>query len=378
MLVSSLPIARPLAAGALVCVLASCGGSPTASGGTNDGEPTTAEETYAEYADMPEGEERVDALVKAAQEEGELVINSAASVVAELAPEFEKEYGIKVRLVEPTSSEAQRQRILQEHQAGRVSADVLVTYASDLSHVYREEGITATYASDVTKKLDAEGVQSENYTAIYQYPVVMQYNTDLVSKDELPTSYADLADPKWKGKLGLVRGDGNWYYTLHDALTSDGMSDAEFEKIFKGIAANSRAFDGHGTASLVAAGEVPLLVNGFQLFTESLAAEGSPIASEPYLEPIVMLTFGSGLVASAEHPAAAVLFTEWIIAEGQQTIADNYYYPVNVDAIPGGIPFSVEDFELAHEPVDEIDAEEYGQWQTAFDNLTSGKADILP
>lgn len=35
-------------------------------------------------------------------------------------------------------------------------------------------------------------------------PMVIIYNTDLVSKDEAPTSWNDLINPKWKGKIAMA------------------------------------------------------------------------------------------------------------------------------------------------------------------------------
>jgi iron(III) transport system substrate-binding protein len=259
-----------------------------------------------------------------------------------------------------------------------VNADVLVTYTSDLALVYARENVTAPYSSAVTAELDDE-VESENFMAIYQYPVVPQYNKNLVSEDDMAASYEELADPKWKGKVGLVRGDGNWYFTLFDYLTTEkGMSVEEFEEIFSGIAANSRAFEGHGTASLVAAGEVPMLLNGFQLFTLNLAEENAPISSEPPIEPVAMLQFGAGMTTTAENPACAVLFSEWAITDGQKQVVDYNYYPVNFQALDEELPFSVEDRELAHMPVDSLTAEQFSEWEAAFENLVSGKENILP
>jgi len=39
---------------------------------------------------------------------------------------------------------------------------------------------------------------------------VQAYNTNLVKKAELPRSYQDLLDPKWKGKLAIEAEDIDW------------------------------------------------------------------------------------------------------------------------------------------------------------------------
>src|SRR5688572_32793430 len=39
---------------------------------------------------------------------------------------------------------------------------------------------------------------------------VQAYNTKLVKKEELPKTWEELADPKWKGRLGIEAEDSDW------------------------------------------------------------------------------------------------------------------------------------------------------------------------
>ena len=40
------------------------------------------------------------------------------------------------------------------------------------------------------------------------------YNTKRVRKDELPKTYQDLLDPKWKGRLAVEANDHVWFASL--------------------------------------------------------------------------------------------------------------------------------------------------------------------
>jgi iron(III) transport system substrate-binding protein len=40
---------------------------------------------------------------------------------------------------------------------------------------------------------------------------VHAYNTNLIKKEDLPKSFQDLLDPKWKGKLGIEGNVLEWY-----------------------------------------------------------------------------------------------------------------------------------------------------------------------
>jgi hypothetical protein len=49
---------------------------------------------------------------------------------------------------------------------------------------------------------------------MYTTPMIVSYNTRLVSHGELPKEYFDLLSPKWKGRLGLDSSDFEWYANL--------------------------------------------------------------------------------------------------------------------------------------------------------------------
>ena len=42
-----------------------------------------------------------------------------------------------------------------------------------------------------------------------------------INPAEAPKAYADLADPKWKGKLGIEADDGNWLMSVAGVMGED-------------------------------------------------------------------------------------------------------------------------------------------------------------
>src|SRR5207248_1687702 len=52
------------------------------------------------------------------------------------------------------------------------------------------------------------------WIATYLSVWVQTYNTALVKKAELPRTFQDLLDPKWKGKLGIEARVPEWYATV--------------------------------------------------------------------------------------------------------------------------------------------------------------------
>lgn len=365
---------------ALAILLAACGASPSqqAAQGAGGDEDNGAQGTYERFAGMT-GEERHQALVKAARKEGELVVYTSSSTTQEtIAPAFEKKYGIDVEALWPGTSEDLRQRVLQEHRADQTRADVLESVAEDLQRVYSPYEMLAPYTSEIRAGLP-EDAQFEDWTATFYYVFSMGWNTDLIAQGEQPTSYRDLADPKWKGKMGLVTGDFNWYVTLYNHLKSQGMSDKEFVSVFQRIAANARDTDGHSSSvSLLEAGDFALIPNQYQVLLLEGMKKGAPVSYTPLLEPAVLLPTGIAPMKDANNPAAALLFLDFYLSEGQQLVFDDFLMPADSDAVEGDVEWIPDDSQTMQVDTLGMRAEEITAWETAYENLLSGHGEILP
>ncbi len=95
------------------------------------------------------------------------------------------------------------QRIGQEYTANVHAVDVV--NSSDASHLvyWKDQGMLAPYVpEDVAKFYPAEHKDADGTFASFRvFLCVIAYNTNLVKKEEAPKSFADLLDPKWKGKI---------------------------------------------------------------------------------------------------------------------------------------------------------------------------------
>src|SRR5437660_3348933 len=144
-------------------------------------------------------------MIAAAKKEGKVVYYTSIDLpVAErIAKGFEATYpGIAVR-VERTGAERVFQRIGQEYASRIHSVDVV--NSSDAAHfvVWKREGMLEPYVpEDVAKYYPAEHKDPDGTFASFRvWLCVIGYNTDLVKAAEAPKSFADLLDPRWKGKM---------------------------------------------------------------------------------------------------------------------------------------------------------------------------------
>src|SRR5580693_8927125 len=145
------------------------------------------------------------ALIDAAKKEGKVVWYTSLDLPAaeRVAKAFEAKYsGIAVR-VERTGGERVFQRIGQEYQSRIHAVDVV--QSSDASHfiVWKRDGILEPYVpEDVAKFYPTEHKDPDGMFASFRvWLCVMGYNTDQVKAADAPKSFAELLDPKWKGKI---------------------------------------------------------------------------------------------------------------------------------------------------------------------------------
>jgi iron(III) transport system substrate-binding protein len=315
-----------LAIAGTVLALAACGGS---SGESSSDEGTGFDEVFASIEGLS-GDERHDRLVELAQQEGELSLytSMAADRVAEILDAFEGKFDIDVAVYR-ANSETIVPRLLEEAKAGFRGADVVRVQGLAMVNL-NDEGILVDYSSPQLENL-LDGTTFEGWTADSFSTFVVSWNTELVPEAERPTSWEDLADPRWKGLVAIEAGDVNWYAALRDYWLEQGKSEEEVDGLFEAIAGNALVVRGHTLlGQLMAAGEVAVGPN-YALRVDAFAKDGAPLAWQPPVEPIFPEPQGVGLVKGAQHPAAALLFADWLLSEGQPILAAQEADPARRD-----------------------------------------------
>src|SRR3979409_1875519 len=156
-------------------------------------------------ADAPPPEPATPKLIKAAKKARRVIYYPSTDlpVAEKLAKAFEAKYqGIAVR-VERTGAERVFQRIGQEYSSNIHAVDVVNSSAAAHFIVWKRDGLLAPYVpEDVAKFYPAEHKDVDGQFASWRiWLSIIAYNTNMVKADEAPKSFADLLDPKWKGKI---------------------------------------------------------------------------------------------------------------------------------------------------------------------------------
>jgi iron(III) transport system substrate-binding protein len=358
-----------LGVAALAMLASACGGSPTAgspedSGGQNTG-PTKAEQFYDEIGGLS-GQERRDKLIAAAQEEGELdLYTSMTSEVADAVAEaFDDEFDIDVNLYR-AGSETVLQRILQEAGANYAGNDVVETNATEM-FALESEGVLAEYAGERRDMVPDAG-RFGGWTATRFNLFAPSWNTDLVKPAEVPQSWEDLADPKWDGRLAMELGDYDWYLTLYGYWEEQGKSPEEIDQIFADMADGAKVVKGHTVmGELLSAGQFALAASNYTYLVENVKQKGAPVDYLPLVEPVIARPNGFGLMKTADHPAAAMLFADWMLEEGQQVLVDEGLTP----AVPPSGNDPLEGLEVIPVDVERL-LNEGDEWSDRYDKIVS-------
>lgn len=302
-----------------------CGQPPTSSdkaGSGGDDANAGASQAFAKvYAELDglRGEQRTDKLAELARAEGELLVYTSNTTLQQVLPAFEKKFGIRTDVYR-AQSQTVSQRAHEEAAAGRAGSDIIDNTA-EYQQIAAREGVLTEYQGPVRDALP-QIAKGAAFTANQYTVFAVAWNTDRVPAAERPASYEDLKDPRWSGKVLIDPRHDAMYFALHDHFVRAGWSEQKFRDLFAAIGKNAVVMEG-GTAraNSVVSGEHSASIGPFIHEVDAIVAEGARISWQPAVEPIFVEPVGSGLTAAARHPAAALLFYEWIATEGQRELA---------------------------------------------------------
>jgi iron(III) transport system substrate-binding protein len=274
-----------------------------------------------------QGPDREKRLIEQARKEGtvSLYTSLAPTESQPMAAAFEKKYGVKVDLWR-SQSERVVQRVLSEAKAGRHTVDVVATNGPEMESLAREKVLTTYFTPHAVDLPPASIPKHRLWMPDRLQFFVVGYNTNLIKREDLPKSIRGFADPKWKGKLAIEAGDAEWMATLVKKWgEAEGM--AFFRKLSE-LRPDVRK--GHPLlAQLIAAGEVQICLTAYSANIETLKRKGAPIDYAPI--DAVARPQGLGISRNAPHPAAALLFADFMLSaeDGQRLYESMGRPPVN-------------------------------------------------
>jgi len=265
------------------------------------------------------------ALIAAAKKEGQVTWYTSADLqlAALVGKAFEQKFPGITAHVERAGGERIFSRVAQEYASGIHVADAVSTGDAAQFLVWKREGKLAPYVcEDVAKYIPEESRDADGcYATVRSSLCVIAYNTELVKRGDAPRSFADLLDPKWKGKI--VKGHPSYSGTVMTATFQivRELGWGYLEKLsHQDLLQVQSATD---TPKRVVRGERAIMADGNESNVLLLKEAGKPIEVVYATEGTPTIVQPSGIFTAAPHPNAARLFHSFLFTpEGQQLFVD--------------------------------------------------------
>ncbi len=253
---------------------------------------------------------------------------------AKLVAGFEKQTGIKVK-VRSDNEDVLGNQILQEGSSS--PADVFYTENTPVLEDLQEKGMlvpvaTSTLAAVPRKYSSLQG----DWVGVSARASALVYNTSLVKPSELPSSILELAQPRWKGKVGFAPSETDFQPLITSITKLDGVAAAE--KWLRGLQANGKVYpDNETVVAQVNNGESAVgLINHYYWYRlrDELGQSGMHSALHYYAphDPGYLIDVsGAAVLKSSSRQAAAQKFVAFLVSRtGQEIIAhsQSYEYPL--------------------------------------------------
>jgi len=279
-----------------------------------------------------------DELIKAANKEAVLMLYGGATLqhMTLLIENFNRTHpAIKVSYLRKSGSSL-FELIIRELRAKTYNADAYVPLTVDQAIFLAERNLLTRYASPERAAFPEQAKDRDGYwTTLYQTGHVYAYNTRQVSAKDVPHSYDELLQPKWKGKIMMDEEEDLWYASVLEILGKE-----KGVKFMRGLAQQQPVFQGSKTLmmQLLCAGEVALAfpVN----FNQANDAKKRGCPSDfTVIEPQTQRPpFVIAMAQNAPHPAAAKLVIDYLLAkEPQRFMQENIFrQSARLDLEPSG------------------------------------------
>jgi len=277
----------------------------------------TPEDLWKSLEKLPAAE-REKKLLEGAKKEGEMVwyTNSGIENATRYIQGFKKKYPFINANFWRSKTRQVTQRIVAEANAGKHLVDVIKP-STDLLPVLLERSLIGRYDTPLRAIYPAHA-KSPFYTNMNYAFRVFAFNPRKVNAKDVPRTWEELLNPKWKGEILFDES------SLEEVMALLAAWGKERTVNYLGKLSQQQLLIRVGrdtTTQMMMAGEAPLAVTTYGYNNESLRASNAPVDWVAQ-DLVPALIYPLTLARNAPHPHAAALFYDFLISEeGQRLIA---------------------------------------------------------
>jgi iron(III) transport system substrate-binding protein len=268
----------------------------------------------------------LDDLVTMGKKEGVLNLHSPSALTPQGAQElgvaFNKKYGLNVKVnYFPSKGFANDvSAIITQSVSGTAPEWDVTVFTEDLHALLaqRKLHLPANYRS---LGVDAKAIDHDNGSVAFVHQITLPgYNTKTVTGNDVPKTWDELLDPKWKdGRLGIF--DAR-YFAL---LAAGPWGERKTTEYVKGLA-RQRPFLGRlaEVYTRLSLGEVSVAPIFPDLFLHRAKITGAPVAFADRVQPVIILPYNIATMKSAAHPNLAHLFSVFMVTPEAQAVIEKH------------------------------------------------------
>jgi len=269
----------------------------------------------------------IDDLVAAAKKEGALEFYSPSSLTPQgsdaLQAAFNKKYGLNTKVrFHPSLNMTQDVGKLIGMAATKVAPDWDLMVVTDAHHA-------TLWIRKLTSPYDYKGAGVDPQVIHYDSGAVSfanqivlpAYNKKTMPAKDVPKTWEDLLDPKWKGgKLGVSTA------THHFARLAVGAwGEEKGTKFVKSIASQEPVLGRLAELyNRLLLGEITIAVTLTDSSINEAKKAGAPVVFAEGIQPVISPAYQAGVLKGAAHPSTAYLFSIFLTSDDAQDIWEKY------------------------------------------------------
>lgn len=259
--------------------------------------------------------------LEAAKKEGKVswYTSTPIATAQKLVSAFEKENpGVKVQLFR-SGGEAVMSRFMQEHDAGRIGADLMTTSDPSTSAVLTKKGYFVPFKPAHFDKIPASVKDKDgNWIAQRINMLIMYLRGDKVAAADRPKTWTDLTDAKYKGKMVMPDPSFTALQLMVVGTLSKKYGWEFYEKLHKN---DIMIVQGHQQVSdAIKRGERVIAAEGDFSYAEDDRKAGHDIVMINATDGVFAVPSPTAVIKGAANPNAAKLLAAWMLGDTAQRI----------------------------------------------------------
>ena len=269
-------------------------------------------------ASVPSHASEVD--VAAAKKEGMVVWYTSTPIetAQKISKLFEGETGIRVEMFRSGGSAILR-RFLQEVQAGRTAVDVMTTSDPAATAALARKGTFVAFKPQNFDKIVEEGRDKDgNFVAQRLNLMTIYVRSDKVAAADLPKTWGDLTDAKYKGKLVMTDPSFTALQLTVVGMMAKNVGWDFYEKLRKNdvmvVQGNQQVSDN------IKRGERLIAVGALDSYAADDRKAGHPIITILPADGTFVIPSPTAVIKGSPNPNAAKLFAEFMIGDAAQKL----------------------------------------------------------